>query len=109
MSVWQIDSTHQPLLKGAEGDLLLVRITVEAHLLEDLLEALAQAPFPINPEIHHHAEIESDGKPAPGVHVEFPVWRQRIDDLRAIVASQEIEAHFSITSMLDEIRAESAA
>jgi hypothetical protein len=104
MSVWPIHSSHS-LLHGAEGDLLLVRITVEAHLLEELLEALAQAPFPINPDIHHHAEIGSEGKPAAGVHVEFPVWRQRFQELRELVDSHGVEASFTITSMLDEIRA----
>jgi hypothetical protein len=36
-----------------EGDLVSLRISVEPRLLEDLLEALAQLDFPVNPQLYH--------------------------------------------------------
>ncbi len=37
----------------AIGELLAAEIRTSPRLLEDLLEALASAPFPINPDIRH--------------------------------------------------------
>ena len=85
MSVWQQPAPHASL-SSVEGDLLAVRITVEAFLLEDILEALASAPFPINPEIRHHAAMETSRGQQPAVHIEFPVWRsQRKKTIKNII------------------------
>jgi hypothetical protein len=91
MSVWQ--------------DLLSVNITVEAYLLEELLEVLAGASFPINPEIEHHTEIVSDGQRVPAVRVEFPVWREHLPQVKAIVENTNLRAYFETVPMLEEIRA----
>lgn len=105
MSVWlSAASSQPPLLHGVEGDLLSVRVTVEAFLLEDLLDALAEAPFPINPEIQHHAGIERDGEIVPAVHVEFPVWRQRLAELERLIEARGLGARISVGNMLEEIR-----
>ncbi|MBL8228628.1 MAG: hypothetical protein JNL98_09125 [Bryobacterales bacterium] len=101
MSVWPTSPTL-PILHGLEGDLLSVRVTAEAFLLEDLLETLAEAPFPINPEIQHHAELVKDGQPAPAAYVEFPVWRQRVPEIRALLAARGFD-QVVISSMLEEI------
>jgi hypothetical protein len=101
MSVWQTSPTL-PILHGLEGDLLSVRVTVKASLLEDLLETLAEAPFPVNPEIEHHAEMVLDGVTVPAVHVDFPVWRQRLPDVRALLLSKGFE-QISLSSMVEEI------
>lgn len=61
-------------LRGAEGDLVLLRITVGARQLEELLETIASLPFPINPEIQHQAS---------GLNcVEFPAYSSRIEEVR---------------------------
>ena len=62
-----------PSLFGSEGELVLLRVTVEPRLLEDLLELLAQLDFPVNPELHH--------RPAQ-VLVEFPAYHGRVDEVR---------------------------
>jgi hypothetical protein len=93
------------LLKSVEGELLSLRITVEANLLEELLEALAECPFPINPEIRHHAEMSVDGRPRPAVHVEFPAWRSWIPPIEAHLAALDLGEQILVTSMLEEIRA----
>ena len=103
MSVWPI-TNELPILHGVEGDLLSVRVTVEAGWLEDLLEILADAPFPINPEIQHHAELYRDGRTVPAVHVEFPAWRQRIPEIRQLLAVGGFDRHLVITNMLEVVR-----
>lgn len=106
MSVWQHSSPAPEPLRGVEGELLSVRITVEEFLLEDLLDALASAPFPINPEIHHHAELTSEEGAVAAVRVELPVWRLRLPDLRSILAAHGFaEAHIEISGMLEQIDA----
>lgn len=104
MNVWQSQQPSLPL-RGAEGDLLSVRITVEAYLLEELLETLAGSRFPINPEIHHHAEIHIADQSVPAVHVDFPAWRGWIDELRNLLQARLPEAEWRTGSMLEEIRA----
>ena len=103
MSVWPIPN-EPPILHGVEGDLLSVRVTVEACWLEELLEALAHAPFPINPEIRHHAELCRDGRSVPAVHVEFPVWRQRIPEIRRMLDESRFQPILEITNMLEVVR-----
>ena|SRR5690349_2777298 len=68
-----------PSLFGAEGELVLLRITVEPRLLEDLLDVLARLDFPINPGLHH--------QPAQVV-VEFPAYQRKVDPVR-----QALRAH----------------
>ncbi len=95
MSVWQ-GSVASPL-QSAEGDLLSVRITVEAFLLEDLLDALAEAPFPINPEIHHHESV-------PASTVEFPVWQSQLDGVKRLLARRRFPATaLSVSKMLGDV------
>lgn len=70
-----------PCLVGAEGELMDVRITADARQLEALLEALADAPFPINPEIHH-------GRP---VTVRFPAYRGQAERILQLLSSPGLE------------------
>lgn len=98
MSVWQD-------LHSAEGDLFSLRVTVEAYLLEDLLETLSAAPFPINPEIQHHAELVRGGITLPAVHVEFPAWQSQVSTLRELLTLAPFPAELAVTRMLEEIRA----
>src|SRR5690242_5654519 len=70
-----ISSAHYSLF-GSEGELVLLRVTVEPRLLEDLLDVLAHLDFPVNPELQH--------RPAQ-VTVEFPAYQGRVDDVRQAV------------------------
>ena len=63
-------------VRGPEGELVLVRITADARHLEEVLEAIAELPFPINPEINH--TLGGARRPV----VEFPAYSQRVDEVR---------------------------
>jgi hypothetical protein len=65
-------------LFGLEGELVSLRISVEPKLLEDLLEALAELDFPVNPQLYHRAAQ---------VTVEFPAYSSRVPEVRATLAS----------------------
>ena len=81
-------------LSGTEGELVSVRIRIEPRLLEDTLEALAEAPFPINPEIFH-------GWPTV---VEFPAYRSRLAELRRLLREHRIPTTgVEVSRMLDAI------
>ena len=60
-------------LFGLEGELISLSLSVEPKLLEDLLEALAQLDFPVNPQLYH--------RPA-SVTVEFPAYAARVEEVR---------------------------
>jgi len=60
-------------LFGSEGELVSLSLSVEPKLLEDLLEALAQLDFPVNPQLYH--------RPA-SVTVEFPAYAARVEEVR---------------------------
>jgi len=79
MSVWPV-AEFAPHLRGAEGILLSIQVSVEPRLLEELLEALADISFPVNPEIHHSASRGHDGRLT---MVEFPCYESRLDEARA--------------------------
>ena len=68
------------LLAGEQGELLFVRYSVEARLLEDALEALATAPFPINPELRHSERRTT---------VEFPVYKDQVPRLESTAPAPE--------------------
>ncbi len=96
MSVWPGVGTPSAVLIGSEGELVSVHITIEARLLERLLDVLAHLEFPINPEIHHAA--------GPATVVEFPAWSGRLPDIRAAFAGAGFDPQcLQVRSMLDEI------
>src|SRR5271166_1073099 len=81
MSNWPQGRTSVPLF-GSEGELVLLRITVEPRLLEDLLDALAHLDFPVNPELCHRAAQ---------VVVEFPAYERKIDEVRGILQAYRFD------------------
>lgn len=83
-----------PVLQGVEGNLVRVRILVEPRMLEELLDALARVPFPINPEIAHIAS------PAPASRVEFPAYESRLDEVRRALAAYRIDERVMSVSSL---------
>lgn len=103
MSVWPQAPRFQ--LSTAQGDLLQVRVAVEAFLLEDLLEVLAEANFPINPTIQHHAELVIDGRKQAGVCVEFPAWRSQLIEVQTLLNRGGFGGNLTTHNMLEEIQA----
>jgi hypothetical protein len=94
MCAWPIAAAPCASLSGAEGELVSVRIRIEPKLLEDLLETLSQAPFPINPEISH-------GWPTA---VEFPAYRSRLAELRRVLLANGFPTEsVDVSRMLDAI------
>ena len=63
-------------IHGRRGDLVSLRIATDPRHLEDLLETLSLASFPINPQLWHRAA---------GVTVEFPAWERDLDELRRLL------------------------
>ena len=102
MSVWQSLSfppISAPSLSSPEGDLVSISISVEPRRLEALLESLAEARFPINPQIYHEAVTA----------VEFPAYDGQLDEVRAILSAHGFDpAGMRYTAMLHKIQAASA-
>jgi hypothetical protein len=112
MSVWPKPLPAGPLLLGSEGELISVSIEVDPRRLEALLEALAQVPFPINPEIFHDAAVVYR---YPGGReriqnvtlVEFPAFSSRLAEVRrALEANGFDPADAHAAGMLEEIHRE---
>jgi hypothetical protein len=108
MSVWPKAFLKTAPLTGSEGELVSVSIDVEARLLESLLEALAQAPFSVNPQIYHNASLTwryADGREETKdvTLVEFPAYATRLDEVRRTLAANGFDpASARITGMLEE-------
>jgi hypothetical protein len=110
MSAWSESYAPEPVLGGASGELVSVRITVEPRELEGLLEALAGVSFPINPQLHHQAVIV--GMTAAGRResraatlVEFPAYRNDLAEVRAVLkAAGFAPGSVSVRKMLDDIQ-----
>lgn len=87
---------EQSLLAGELGELLFVRYSVDPRLLEDALEALAQAPFPINPELHHSERRTI---------VEFPAYAEQVPRLESTLRAHGLDvAALSLHRMAEELR-----
>ena len=84
-----------PELSGSEGELVLLRLAVSPHLLEDVLESLAQTPFPVNPQIIHASGT---------VTVEFPAYESQVDCTRQLLEKGRLPAeNLEIVKMLSAI------
>ena len=94
MSVWPPACPPLPSLIGSEGELLQVRISADARLLEELLDCLAGLSFPINPQIYHSV---------PTV-VEFPAYAARLPELRAALRAYGFdESRIGVSGMMQAI------
>jgi hypothetical protein len=87
-------SAGTPALTGSEGELVLVSIAVEPRLLEELLDTLAELPFPVNPEIYHSASVVRvylDGRRevAPAIIVDFPAYAGRLPVVRTALQARD--------------------
>lgn len=96
MSYWHNAGTDSAALHGADGgELVSVRVRVDSRHLEDVLEALAHADFPINPEICHGY---------PNTWVEFPAYDKQIADVRNLLRQAGIhDVSLELASMLRAI------
>jgi hypothetical protein len=112
MSVWPNFAPLSASLLGSEGELVSVSISVEPRLLEDLLEALAHVPFPINPQIYHQAatvRIYPDGRRemVPSTVVEFPAYAGRLREARAVLQKFGFDAAaLHVRSMIEDLCAD---
>ena len=109
MSVWPSNLAGSLALETSEGALISVSVSVEPRLLEDVLEALAQLQFPINPQIYHDAALRyvyADGKEeiVPTTLVDFPAYAGWLPEIRRVLeASGFSPDSLQVTGMLDEI------
>jgi hypothetical protein len=78
MSIWPASQGTAPALFGAEGELVLLQISVEPRLLEELLEVLSRLEFPVNPDLSHKPNL---------VSVEFPAYSGRVEEVRKLLTS----------------------
>jgi hypothetical protein len=100
MSVWPDPVSQGAALRGAEGELVSIRISVEPRLLEELLEILARLDFPINPQLYHHHAATI---------VEFPAWAGRLEAIREALRRSGLgSAELAVRDMLADIRHEHA-
>jgi hypothetical protein len=112
MSVWP-KTTAGPLLSGSKGTLVSVSIHVDPRHLESLLEALAQVSFPVNPQIYHDALMVyryADEREVTETTtlVEFPAYAGQITEAQRALAAYGFDpATMQVTTMLEEIHAES--
>lgn len=93
MSAWPVTAT----LSGSEGELVLIRLTVEPRLLETLLETLADLPFHINPQINHQV---AHGQ---GTTVEFPAYESWTPQIDQAIARAHVRAKLRVRPMIAEL------
>ncbi|MGQ9632941.1 MAG: hypothetical protein ACUVXB_01710 [Bryobacteraceae bacterium] len=109
----EVPSPAKPSLRGAGGELILISIAVEPRSLESLLEALAELPFPVNPEIYHNADVTRvypDGRQECelAVLVDFPAWEYNLEAVRqALRARGFAPESLSARNLLEGLAAES--
>ncbi|HTP87001.1 MAG TPA: hypothetical protein VMJ34_08635 [Bryobacteraceae bacterium] len=85
-------------IRGTEGDLVSVRIAIDPRRLEDLLETLATAEFPVNPQLYHQHRR---------VVVEFPAYGTQVERIRHLLAGGGFEAaSMRVCGPLDPVEAE---
>jgi hypothetical protein len=115
MSVWPNSVAIAPALKSSEGALISISVSVEPRLLEELLEALAQLQFPINPQIYHDAAVRyiyADGREEiyPTTLVDFPAYAGWLPEIRRVLEMYGFATDaLQVNNMLEEIHAESSA
>ncbi len=112
MSVWQCAASNSPSLAGAEGALVSVSVSVAPSRLEELLDALAQLEFPINPQIYHDAALvyhyaDNREELEPTTLVEFPAYENRLPEIRGVLEAYGFPPGcVQATAMLDDIHSD---
>lgn len=110
MSVWPETSLPENLsLSGTDGQLISATISVAPHLLEQLLDALAEVRFPINPQIYHNGSVTrvyDDGheEVEPITIIEFPAYSARLEEVRELLRQRGFDpASLWVKDLLEEI------
>lgn len=108
MSAWRDETPssfpHLPnfdvrTLGSSEGELVLLRARVAPRLLEDFLEALAELPFPINPQIQHYRGEGSE------TLVEFPAYESWLPRVRSGLSAAGFDGDaLEVTRMMEAIQ-----
>jgi hypothetical protein len=113
MNVWPESRPGGTLaLVGSEGELVSVSIAVQPQLLEQLLESLAELPFPVNPQIYHDAwvaRVYPDGRRETdrATMVEFPAYAARSGEIRGVLAKSGFDPESAWAhNMLEQIHSE---
>lgn len=89
------------LFATEQGELLCVSFPVEPRLLEETLDALAYAPFPINPQLRHPAPGDGSWRTV----IEFPAYAGQLDSLRQTLRAHGLNPQSLTTSpMLQNIK-----
>jgi hypothetical protein len=98
MSVWQW-APSAAAIRGSEGELVSVSISVSPRDLEALLESLAHVHFPINPQIYH-AEDDSAR-----TIVEFPAYSNGLPQVQAALAASGFDPEaIRVRGMVEQIQ-----
>jgi hypothetical protein len=88
--------TNTLLLSPTSGELFAAEIRISPKHLEEILEVLASAPFPINPELDHTASALTQ--------VRFPIYDSQIESLREILATAGFpQSLLEIHSMVSDL------
>lgn len=96
MSARSVCDNCPPRLSSSQGELVLVRVTIEPRLLEDLLDRLSGLSFPINPQLFH-------GVPT---RVEFPAYSGYLPEVQeALQSFGSDEPPLQVFPMLEAITA----
>src|SRR5947209_3922453 len=112
MSVWPNTTAVGAALEGRDGLLVCISISVQPRYLEALLEALANVPFPVNPQIYHNAAVVyvyADGREEAQstTLVEFPAYAGQLSQVRqALNAYRLDEESIHVAAMLDDIHSQ---
>jgi hypothetical protein len=89
-------STDTQSLTGRDGELILLRITVEPRLLERLLETLAETSYHINPQVFPNS--------AQGARVEFPAYQGWVTPIEASLRRGGLRpVEFEATRMISQL------
>ena len=96
MSVGPFSGATQNRLHGPQGELVFVRLHVDARALEQVLDLLARASFPVNPEIRH-------GQPQSSI--EFPAYDANVGEIRELLrVGGVLDCRLEVSSALLAIR-----
>ena len=86
--------THS--LAGRDGELLLIRITVEPRSLERLLDSLAETSYHLNPQVFPNSPQ--------GAGVEFPAYESWIAPIGEGIRKNGLEpVEFEATRMITKL------
>src|SRR5262245_38829424 len=95
LNVWQCAPPAAPI-RGSDGELVSLSISVSPRDLEALLESLAQVDFPINPQIFH-----SEARAI----VRFPAYAGGLPKVRDALGAGGFDADsVDVRGMLEEIQ-----